>query len=134
MGRDAFEPTEEQRRLVREMTGFGFRQSDIARVIAEGGIDLKTLRKYFREELDTGKVHANMEVARTLFNQATGGNTTAMIFWLKTQAQWRETNHHEIDMTSKNDGASLRIDPKDFPEQERAALLKVIHKRLQGAG
>ena len=55
------------------------------------GIDPKTLRKYYREELDLGETKANAQVAGFLFNAAKNGNVTAQIFWLKTRARWRET-------------------------------------------
>jgi hypothetical protein len=35
-------------------------------------------------------------VARSLYAQAIGGNTTAQIFWLKTRAGWRETAAFEV--------------------------------------
>ncbi|EQD45984.1 hypothetical protein B1B_12788, partial [mine drainage metagenome] len=55
------------------------------------GISPGTLRKYYRRELDTGIVAANMAVAGTLFKLATKGeNVTAMIFWLKCRAHWHE--------------------------------------------
>jgi hypothetical protein len=54
------------------------------------GIDPKTLRKYYREELDLGEAKANAQVAGFLFNAAKNGNVTAQIFWLKTRAKWRE--------------------------------------------
>ena len=40
-----FVPTEEQRRQVHTMTGFGIRQEDLCTVLQ---IDAKTLRKHFR--------------------------------------------------------------------------------------
>jgi hypothetical protein len=70
------------------------------------GIDSKTLRKYFREELDLGLAKANAAIGGALFNKAKGGDTTAMIFWLKTRARWRETNHH--DHTSSDGSMSPR--------------------------
>jgi hypothetical protein len=54
-----------------------------------------TLSKHYREELDTGKIQANAKVAEALFNRATKGGAqavTAMIFWLKCQAGWKETS------------------------------------------
>jgi hypothetical protein len=54
------------------------------------GIDAKTLRKHYREELDLGQTKANAQVAGFLFNSARNGNVTAQIFWLKTRAQWKE--------------------------------------------
>lgn len=47
-----FKPTEEQRRSVRVMSGFGVPQEDIAIHLE---IDAKTLRKHFRRELDRGQ-------------------------------------------------------------------------------
>ena len=87
MARPAFEPTDSQRKLVQNYATVGTRQEDIAQVL---DIDLKTLRKHFRQELTHGKINANAEVAKSLYTQCLGGNTTAMIFWLKTQAKWRE--------------------------------------------
>ena len=55
------------------------------------GIDPKTLRKHYRDELDLGETKANAQVAGFLFNAARNGNVTAQIFWLKTRARWRET-------------------------------------------
>src|SRR4051794_16577386 len=81
MGAPAFEPTEEQRRTVRAMSGFGIPQADIATLIE---IDDKTLRKHFRRELDRGSIEATAKVAQTLFQMATSGdNTAAAIFWMK---------------------------------------------------
>lgn len=60
------------------------------------GIDDKTLRKYYRTELDLGKAKANGQIAKTLFGKATGGDTTALIWWTKTQMRWAETVKQEI--------------------------------------
>ena len=46
-----FCPSDEQRRTVEAMVSYGIPQLDIARVV---GIDDDTLRKHFREEIDTG--------------------------------------------------------------------------------
>src|ERR1700722_13542214 len=83
-----FEPTDEQRRTVRAMAGFGVPQDDIAIVLE---IDAKTLRKHFRSELDRGVIEANVKVAQTLFHMATVDKVVAAaIFWLKSRAGWRE--------------------------------------------
>ena len=49
------------------MAGYGVPETDIARVL---GIDPKTLRRHYREELDTGHVLANAKVAESLFRKA----------------------------------------------------------------
>ena len=73
------------------MAGYGVPELDIARVI---GIDAKTLRKHYRDELDTGQIKATAKVAEFLFHKATTEGpqcVTAAIFWMKTRGGWRET-------------------------------------------
>lgn len=86
------EPTKATRELVQLHTMVGTRQEAIASII---GIDPKTLRKYYRDELDQSKAKANATIGGALFNKAKSGDTTAMIFWMKTQAGWKETNVNE---------------------------------------
>ena len=88
MGRRAHKPDPASRRQVEAMAAYGIPEIDIARVV---GIDPKTLRKHYRDELDMGETKANAQVAGFLFNSARSGNVTAQIFWLKTRARWRET-------------------------------------------
>jgi hypothetical protein len=97
MAPPTYSPTEEQRRTVRAMSGFGIPQADIATLLE---IDDKTLRKHFRRELDRGSVEATLKVAQTLFQMATSGqNTAASIFWMKARAGWREK--HELVLSGK---------------------------------
>jgi hypothetical protein len=81
------------------MAGYGVPEADISRVV---GIDAKTLRKHYREELDTGHIKATAKVAESLFRKATGDGSqsvTAAIFWLKTRGGWRETpQSHQVEV------------------------------------
>src|SRR6267378_7311179 len=88
MGRRAHRPDPSQRRQVEAMAAYGIPEDNISRVI---GVDPKTLRKHYRDELDLGETKANAQIAGFLFNAAKNGNVTAQIFWLKTRAKWRET-------------------------------------------
>ena len=91
MGRRAHKPDPSQRRQVQAMAGYGIPEADIGRVI---GIDAKTLRKHYREELDTGTTKATVKVAESLYRKAIGDghqSVAAAIFWLKTRAHWSET-------------------------------------------
>ena len=90
----AFKPTDDERRLVEQMCAVGIPQESICLVVRDG-IDDKTLRKHFRRELDTAKIKANAKIGGTLFNRAVNGDTTAAIFWAKTQMGWKETNINE---------------------------------------
>jgi hypothetical protein len=77
-----------QRRQVEALAAYGIPETHISRVV---GIDPKTLRKCYRDELDLGETKANAHIAGFLFNSAKNGNVSAQIFWLKTRARWRET-------------------------------------------
>ena len=98
-GRPNFKPTTEQRKQVESLSGMGLPQEQIGALI---GCSDDTLRKYFEEEILKGRAKANAKIAQTLFNKATGGDTTALIFWAKTQLRWKETD--KIELTGKNDG------------------------------
>ena len=60
------------------------------------GIDDKTLRKWYRTELDQGKAKAGGQIAKTLYNKAISGDTTALIWWTKSQLRWSETVRQEV--------------------------------------
>jgi len=97
MPRNPHEPTPESRQLVQLHATIGTPQDDVARII---GVDAKTLRKHYREELDLAHAKANATIGGALFNKAKSGDTAAMIFWMKTRAGWREKQ--EIDHTSSD--------------------------------
>ncbi len=73
------------------MAAYGVPETDIATVI---GIDPETLRKHYRDELDTGSIKVDSRIAESLYRKAMGDgpqSVTACIFWLKTRARWKET-------------------------------------------
>ena len=67
MGRRAHKPDPALRRQVEAMAAYGIPEPNIAAVV---GVDAKTLRKHYREELDLGETKANAQVAGFLFNAA----------------------------------------------------------------
>lgn len=109
-GRKPFVPTDTDRKIVSSLAGYGAPHEYIASQITNPQtgkpLDAKSLRKHFRLELDTAKDKANAVVAQALFKQATGngrGAVTAAIFWLKTQAGWKEPAQG-IELTGKDGG------------------------------
>jgi hypothetical protein len=86
MARKAFVVTDAIREKVRYLAGVGVPQDDIAKIVRCAP---KTLRKRLRDELDRGVAEANATVSGYLF-AAEAGNIAAIIFWLKTRANWRE--------------------------------------------
>lgn len=103
-GRPPHLPTADTRIKVYTLSTVGTRHEDIASVL---NISHDTLVKYYKEELDKGRIEANASVAETLFKQAKEGNTTAMIFWLKSRAKWKETSQHEI--SGNPDGTPVEV-------------------------
>ena len=92
-GRPQFIKKDEDKKTVEALAIAGVTQRLIAQIVK---ISEPTLRKHFREELDTSKARANAVISQALFKNAKDGNVAAQIFWLKTQAGWRETNYHEL--------------------------------------
>jgi len=76
-------PTDKERQDVKNMAAVGITQEDIVKVI---GVDLKTLRKHYRAELDESLIKANAQIGGALFAKAKSGDTSAIIWWEKTRA------------------------------------------------
>ena len=130
-----YEPTPEQRRTVKPMAGFGTPYTDIAPFL---GIDTKTLRKHFREELDRGMTEANAKVAQSLFQMATQGkNVAAAIFWMKARAGWREKQ--EVDANVRSDMRAIHVVtgvPRAMDEMTDQELMRIAaggRRRIGGS-
>ena len=104
-GRPPFVPSDDERKQVEALSGYGLPQEQIA-ILIRGGIGLDTLREHFATELVSGKAKANGQVGKTLFQKAMGGDTAAMIWWSKAQMRWAETQKLEHTGT---DGAPIEI-------------------------
>jgi hypothetical protein len=113
LGRKPHAPTDAQRQLVSLHATVGTTHESIAEIL---GIHKETLYKYYSAELKQARDKANATIGGALFNKAKAGDTTAMIFWLKTRARWRET----VDIS--NEDGSLR------PEPVAAAVLAALNK------
>ena len=113
-GRPEYEPTEKDHAFVTSMTMAGVQQEHIAKVI---GVDKKTLRKHFRDDLDHGRTRANAHVVANLYRQATKNDpraTTAAIYWTKAQMGWRETS--QLEHTGRDGGP---IQTEDVSARDR---------------
>jgi hypothetical protein len=116
MSRRAHIPDVAQKRQVEAMAAYGIPEEDIARVV---GIDPKTLRKHYREEIDLGSVKANAQVAGFLFNSARTGNVTAQIFWLKTRARWKEVPSEHMHV-----GAIANCDVRELTTETLERIIR----------
>lgn len=116
------EPTPETRLQVKTLASVGTPQDQIAIVI---GITKNTLLKYYRKELDTAMTMANAKVAQSLFQQATAGNTSAAIFWLKCRAGW--VDKQSIEHTGANGGPIETINSHTTVESYLKAREQVLN-------
>jgi hypothetical protein len=112
-GRPAFEPTDAERKQVEALSGYGLPIEQIGALVRDG-IHIDTLRAHFSSELVSGKSKANAQVGKTLFQKVMAGDTTAAIWWSKTQMRWAETQKHEL---TGADGA-----PLEFAKIERVIV------------
>ena len=96
---DKHTPTDKTRGQVEAMSSFGITQEKIAKYL---GISVPTLKRHYEEELELAKVDKIVAVANALYKNAVDkGNVTAQIFFLKTQAFWRETDKEEVTEDGK---------------------------------
>ena len=66
-GRPSHVPTDETRNMVESLSGFGIPQDEIARLV---GIDPKTLRFHYADQIELGSIKATAKVAQNLFTMA----------------------------------------------------------------
>jgi len=88
MGRRAHRPDERADARSWRLGAYGVPEFDVARV---AGVDPKTLRKRYRDELDLGATKATAKVAEFPFRKATTKGPqcgTAAILWMKTRGGW----------------------------------------------
>jgi hypothetical protein len=117
--------SEEKSRMVHKLSGLGITHEQICTIL---DISKPTLYKYYEEELSKGKAEATSQIAENLFRIASGTDKnalTAMIFWLKTQAKWKETDVLEVNNTTEqnekfrkliNDIRESKLSAKDSNE------------------
>lgn len=105
MARPPHKASEDARKTVRLLSGFGIPHDQIA---AEIGVSPPTLHKHYQEDLDAGTRQANARVAQSLFKKATGEGSqsvTAAIWWTKARMGWRGES---VEVTGK-DGAPFPV-------------------------
>ena len=100
MAKPLHKPTDENRKKVEQLAGVGLPQRDIA-VLIDDGIDVNTLAKYYRRELDLGSAKASAKVGNALFTKCMDGDTTSLIFWAKTRMGWKDTQVHEVQQSNE---------------------------------
>jgi hypothetical protein len=110
----AHQPTDENRRLIRTLSGIGVPQKMMAVQI---GIDEKTLRKYYEDDIDVGQSKATSAIAKRLYDIAMSDSKealTACIFWLKCRARWSTLDGPEVQVNVQNNSITTVADNEEI--------------------
>jgi hypothetical protein len=108
------EPTDENRRLISTLCGIGVPQKMIASQI---GIDEKTLRKHYDDDMEKGRAKATSQIAKRLYDIAMSDSKeslTACIFWLKCRARWSTLDGPEVQVNVQNNSITTAADNEEI--------------------
>jgi len=95
-GQPAYQPTPADRATVKNLVVAGYSHEKTAACIGTHGISERTLRKYFRRELDNSKAEVDAFATSTIIELMKGGNLGATCFYLKCRGGWQETSAHRL--------------------------------------
>lgn len=98
----AHKPTEENRKLIRNLAGIGV---PIKMISDQIGISEHTLRKHYDDDIDMGQAKATTAVAKRLYDIAMSDSKEALsacIFWLKCRARWSTLDGPEVQVNVQN--------------------------------
>lgn len=93
-GPKPWKPTDKEVAKVRLYAGLGSTQENIATLLGKS-VDTLTRNERTADALAAGKAETIAKVAGSLVRKALSGDTTSAIFYLKTQAGWKETSVNE---------------------------------------
>lgn len=126
-GAKKWEPTKEQRDMVRRMVGIGMTLAEVGKVLKK---DRNTISLRCRDEIETAAIHANMTVIANLFKQ-TATNVRAAEFWLinRDPSRWKMRSYLE-------GGVTLAVPRPNLSglSNEQLALLRSAAAVLRGTG
>ncbi len=132
-GRPAFEPTDEQRKLVEAMVGYGIPQEEICLLVTNPAtgepIARSTLNKCFAQELQTGGARFKANVVKTLYRRAVrDGHVGALIWLTKTRLRWSERHTHEH---SGPDGGPIELQARLEAAERVSRRIDRLAERLR---
>lgn len=94
---------------------FGMSRSTLFKIMAEN--------PEIRARFDMGKAKAIEEIGGKLMDKARKGDTASIIFFLKTQAGWRETS--KVELTGPQGGPVQTLDVSKLSDAALAEMLAV---------
>ena len=113
-GRPARTLSEKELRQVSELAGRGFTMKEIATF---KGMSFDTFHKLAKEHYDRGKMDAQNYVISRLFDLIKYGDKTSIIFYLKTQCGWTETQRIETDVNVQHVISAKPLEDNDWAKK-----------------
>lgn len=105
-GRPPYSPTEADRATVKHLAAAGTPHEQICICLGIDGIDLVTMYKHFRRELDTSKGQVTAFAMSAVIKGIQAGELDAARLWLRCRAGWKETNDLQV---SGPDGGKIPV-------------------------
>lgn len=115
-GNKPYVATDEQKITVEAMVAAGAEQWFIAEHLA---IDVHTLRKHFRPQLDEGKNRVDWKVGGNIAQRAMAGDPDMMKFYAARRAGWKTTT----ELTGANGGP---IEYRSLSDEELDARIAAL--------
>lgn len=102
------------------MVSAGLTQVSIAQILE---MSQDTLAKHYRKELDSGLDESIALAERSLYRRGLKGDTTALIFWLKARASWRDRDAMNVQVANiVPDAETKKLDVKQVEDAVFKAL------------
>jgi hypothetical protein len=139
-GQPPFEPTKDQRTLVKLMAGFGIPHDrmrlGITNRYTNKPISRDVLERAFADELEVGSVEMDIAAMRSMATQIKKGNVTMLIWYSKNRWGWRDHYDARLSTPSGEGGEAKGMvitirgglpDPPEFTQDEPCDEAPRIH-------
>lgn len=115
-------PNKKRRDLVKSLVKYGVRHEYICDHL---GITKPTLYKYYQKDIADARIFAHVQMGKSIYQRAISGDTSAAIFYAKTQMGWKETQVNEI---TGEDGDPIEI--SSSPAEKLLNFLNTINNKI----
>lgn len=108
-GRKKFEGTPEQRQIAANACKIGVTVEDLATIL---DISEPVCRREFAKEIERGKANRDVNIKGALYKNAMKGNPALIIFYLKTQCGWKDTDSNMTVTVDKPEQIVFNVQAK----------------------
>ena len=120
-GPPGFKPTDEQRKIVLNAAMNGLNHTIIGKLL---GISHNTVLKYFHDEIELGQENRLVEATNILWEKVKAGDTTSLIFFLKTKGKWSTV--HDVNLGNKpGETFKTELDVSNLTEDQLRAIAAI---------